>query len=533
MLRLDRNPIVYRHFCNLKRPTIAIGGSVAFAGILFFIYATLAVNMGKDASGEGLTPQRLRGILAVICLAGQFAMAFAVTPLRIAGCLHREEQEKTIEFFHTLPLTPTQKLIGLLAGRMLGVVIVTVVLMALTLLCGASGGLDMASLWWAQAIVWPAMLAMAVAGFVVGAGNRGGSAVLLIIVMVVLQSSATDLLETKLWPLLTAQPITMFNRLIDSDPSTQWEFAPSGTVGFFGWRVPWQICPIIFYLHLTVMCFFVGRASLVSPEGRPTPRKILLPGMAVLHLLIAGFLVDAAGVSDAPEGLIALYLLGFAIVTLLWAFAACPGRWSAFNSLQAPDGQKLQRMMLGDLTSHQTCLPVVSMLLLWALPVAVCAWLGARMPVDVNTPGLLLAGAACFAYMLAYLCLFAVGKTLSDRNGGGLGILMVAAMVLLPAIFAGASGSDMPLALTPALLPAAILDLMDVGFSSAAIKTETGWCLIVGPGLAGIFGLLLLTRYAQLATAPPPGRSDRPPTPGDLAASHASEQPPTPPTDTN
>ena len=527
MLAPHRNPLIYRERCVAFRPAklwatlIVVFGMLALA----FVYLVLQQTQGRIAyfmpPGEEVInwPKIFEDFSAVV-LTVQFFTAFYICLGTTLDSIVKERQSNTHEFFTTLPISAVDKVIGLCVGANLLPLLLLVLLTPLGLVFGVAGKIPLGNLLWLYAMMASGFLAVSLTG-VAGSSGMGKrrAAWLMVLLLLVVGGVIIRAIEDeglRAVPLLTLCP---FGLLLASLSGMLFAFQEGG-YHFFGLAVPWQLCPVAFYLFLAGLSFFAAVRRLSRPSAPPLPRWGAVLGFCIFQFLLIGFLADffidvrpQAGMAVGPPyhvlpaaRLSAVYLVSFFVVILIWGIYSTPGYGSLMQWVERR-GNWAGRLITEALTNIHTPI-LVPVVLLWGVTVVAVLgvnylyWLG-----GLSVARLLLAGGVLLIFLLAYVSVFLLANLLTRRGGGPIGILLLALAICIPLGFSSIKELE-PLAsaTAPGLFAEKNLLGRDYWLGRKLVSDEVMQSIVMGSSVLVLFVVLCAWRFEAMLRISPLGR---------------------------
>ncbi len=450
MLLPNRNPLVYRAVRVNTRPGLLVVGSLAILGVLLLAFSYIRL-MAIDAQGRDFSWTYVYLRFAYLCLCLEIFLAFFVA---LGACLDRivtERNRNTIEFLETLPLSPTDKVIGLCLSATLPFLVLGVILAVVGVVFGLAGGLSVVNLLWLQGLILAGYLASSLFGLLgsawLGRFPWGWLCVIgmFFLSMTILGSLGKGFTVLPLW---TFSPYAIFSASVQCGEVPR--IVATNDFHFYTLPVPWQVCPLVFYLYLGSVFFLSARRALSRPLGMDGARWMTVLFAALLHVLLIGFLWDAfrhaAGI-DASIGVLA-YLILFSLLTLVWGLLTTPTPARSMQWVQrARPGWPIRMFTHAFWESGAPA--VVPTVGLWVLAVAGATFLAKRFAPYLSLGGLMALGGLLLVFLTMYLLAYTTVALSARRIGKLLGVIVLAVLILVPTSFAIFPQTEFALAATP------------------------------------------------------------------------------------
>lgn len=446
MLSLNRNPLIYRAIRIHTRPKTLSSSLVVFVVLFVLTFAFIALGAIEHISYQDAETWKINWMdvfqrFSIFCLAVQVFLAFFITLGVMANSISSEKTRNTYEFFETLPIQPADKVIGLCLGKTLPIMVLTVILGISGVAFGAAVNIPMGNLLWLEAIVIIGYAASCLFGLTVSVGaGRSFSTMLITIISLFLSLVLLDTLSEHDFtsiPVWTLSPFCIFAATI-TDLTELPNIIASNNYHFFSMRVPWQLCPLVFYLFAAVFFFLGSRRALSRPSMLLTSQRLTMLSSLVLHVLLIGFLADTFRSNinrDDATSAAMIYLSIFFIMTLGWAMLTTP---NIANAMQWVHRHKIawpMRIFTHSLKEKETP-PFVPMTGLWLLTVLAVLTINALYLHVLDPLILIVTSLLLLLFMLVYLCAFGAGTLMSRKSGKLIGLLFFLALLLIPTLFA-------------------------------------------------------------------------------------------------
>ncbi|MFW6061690.1 MAG: hypothetical protein ACOC93_02675 [Planctomycetota bacterium] len=446
MRRLTENPLLYRGWWESDRPVRAVVWSAVALGLVFV--AAIVLHLALFTNLDGTPPEnpgqlwRLYWDLMAVGVAGLQALLLIYLPA--SSCmdwLPLERAQKTEDLLVTLPLTPTDKVVGLSLAPSLKPMLIalelTPVQVGLMALAGA-GASDILGL---NLLLWTMFAAASTCAVALGARagkSRAGAAVVGAALVAGLAVTA---------PAVTPEGAALValspSAAIFATAPVMDETAPLQQGA--GWRLftlpmPWQFGPLLVLAYVTAGAVLTARARLRTPTGVRVRRGVVLLMGALLHVLALGVLGEAwrAG-GRQPGAVTAGYLGGSMLVVLIWLALTMPQQHELRQWLMDRPMPRLFRRSLADTTAP----PLLPGLAGWAMPLVSLLALDALYWDRLAAWRLFAVGGVLLIWLLAYATLLLAGRLMWQKQGLWGGIALVALALLVPAV-AAAAKTDFP-----------------------------------------------------------------------------------------
>ncbi len=455
------NPLIYRGFRSDFRAgkLFVLGLVLAVLAVATWYYLYQMWRLNRGSSEPFYVVWQGFGYV-LLCV--QYVAGMLFCPARMMDLLPTERSKRTEEFLTTLPLTGRSKVFGLLIGNSALSLMIMAILSPVVILSLRAGQHEMPEILWTQVFLVLGWASTSLLGLLIGIGMGGFRLAwvgLLVFVVFSLGMGGGALEEEDfLSPaLLVASPSGLNSALLQSSGELPRVFL-SGNYRLFRWTVPWQLAPTAFYLLLIVTCFWAAARRFSRPSSPPMQRGMRLVFFAILHAMILGFFAQAfqhvenrmyidssfAATWRLPEpweirdqwlGLASMYLYGFFVLLFVMGLMDLPSQGSQMEWLGQNRGWPGQ--LLGRSYQDLRIPPLVPLVVEWLIAVAAMLWVD-RFYWDglVGFDAIGLVGLGLGLFLLGYLALCNIGILLARKWGKGVGLLLVAAVLCLPAIFA-------------------------------------------------------------------------------------------------
>ena len=440
MLLPNRNPLIYREWCHLTRPGRLAGWLIAVLGLLALGYLFISLQNYSPRTGYDYAEVfRQFGIFVIVV---KLFLAFYVALGIAIDSVVMEKIRNAYEFLVTLPISCSDKVVGLSLGPTLLPLLIALMLVPVGLFFGAAGGLFVGKLIWVYVIMLAGYAAFVLTGLVLSTGfgrQRGWGVVLGMFVLGMILMGLVRGSEFPAVPLTTFSPYGILWASVDDSGDNADVFTRA--YHFFSLGVPWQVCPLVFYVFLAGVSFVVAARRLSRPQGRALPRWAVLAIFILLHFLLVGFLADSfLLVLDGCENVAGAYLMSFFWGILLWGMFALP-RYARLMEWVEERRYRFVRLLTGSFTDPRTpaFLPAG---LLWVLVVVTVVCIDAIYWGALEIPALLLFSAVWLVFIMAYLTLSSLGCMSARRGGRVVGVVYVVLVIAGPLIFANVEGLE-------------------------------------------------------------------------------------------
>ena len=513
MLALRRNPILFREWRIATRPGKLWATLMVVFGLLTLAFVYLVLQERHRAGMLMEEPFAWADIFrrfAMIVLSVQIFTAFYICFGFALDCVVKERQSNTHEFLVSLPIATTDKVVGLCLGVNLLPLLLLVLMTPLGVYFGLAGGLEGRKLAWLYGLMAAGFVAVALMGVAgsSGMGKRRG-AWLMVLLLLLLGGPTSQIItvsEFTAVPLMAVSPFSILGASVADPDELAWLFQHGG-YHFYSAEVPWQLCPLVFYLFLAAVCFVTAVRRLSRPSAPPLPRWVTTIAFAIFHCLLIGFLADALAGLGWGDHIPAAgaYLVSFFVLILLWGWFTTAGYAAQMQWVERKSNWPA-RLLTEAFTDVRTPL-FVSGAVLWAITVGGLLCVNAMYWETISSLRLLLAGAILLLFLLAYQAVYLLGCLASRRGGGPIGALLLALVVGIPLAFASIEPLEPLVNATPVglfvegnLMSGSFVDEA-VSFGWPAVQS-IGW----GLGLAVVFFALCAWRFSALLRISPLGR---------------------------
>ncbi|NBB94552.1 MAG: hypothetical protein GVY16_02315 [Planctomycetes bacterium] len=526
VISLRHNPLIWREARRNLRPQHLVGWGMTTGGVMLLVMLLLAVHLSTENAARRNDPDaNLPRYFAYFCFGVQTLLAMFIALWTSLDAVVIERRQDSYVFLETLPLTPAEKVVGLAIGRNLPCLLLMACYGVVGVVAGLAGGVEMGRMLWLEAILLTGWAATVMIGLTLSIhSGRSSLGVILLILYLLLSLGITgpaiDGEGFDAWPMLTLAPFASMARSVA--PLEDLSHGRDGMIGFVLVDVPWQLCPISVYLLLAGAFFHSAARGLSRPSNPLARRSSALIVAPLLHIWLLGFLADTFDSGfDAYDWASAgmLYMSAFVSLTFIWVLAHSPDRQAVMEWTERAG--RWHRWFSECLTEKGAAAvwPGIALMLIAVAaalatphiyPLAVYPEVTAGLP-EVTT-AILLAAGIILPYFIAYGCLYAVGRLLSEKSGPVLGFLLFLAPILLPLLFAAASGRDGILSITPIGGLGYVCDYVDsFNGDDTRIDTQTRYVvsLVAGLALMALSVVFLAASYQRLYLHSPAGKSEQ------------------------
>ncbi len=435
------NPLIYRFSRSLTRPGLRWAAVMALIGILLLGYAyCYADEYFENHDRDRIDYQKVFHGFSAIVMFLEITLASYVTLGLALDTVASERLGNTYEFLVTLPISPARKVLGLWIGSGLWALMGLTVLAPVAVLTGLAGGLNVGRLLWFQAICLSCWGAAGLVGVALSSSLGKARWVLWIVLGLLILGlfpvGAPSSRSFAVVPVLTISPYGLLHASAGEMDDLARIFQP-GQYHFYGLAVPWQVCPVVFFVFLSIVAYVVGLRRHERPSGRAAPRLGLVVAYVAFQFLLTGFLSDAfAKVSTAHDwaSIAWAYLyLGFFFI-LIWAMVATPNYAGLMEWVQQP-GRVLLGRAFGDLKS----LSLLPSTLFWIVTVITVLGIDLFFETALKPLSVLSVCAVMLLFLWAYQALFLVGCQSWRKWGKEAGLILVVVVIMVPVAFASIS----------------------------------------------------------------------------------------------
>lgn len=517
MPALHRNPILFREWRIATRPGKLWGTLIVVFGLLAlaFVYLALQDKYGRPAFFAHMASPEIRWPVvfkrfAIAVMSIQMFTAFYVCFGLALDCLVKERQSNTHEFLVSLPISAAAKVVGLCVGVNLLPLLLWALLTPVGLIFGYHGGLDLHNLIWLYGLMLAGMAAVSLMGVAIGSGlgKRRGAWVLVLLLLVLggpVSAVVSDSGFTAV-PVMTVAPFGILAASV-SDPAGIAEVFESGAYHFYTLTVPWQVCLLAFYLFLAIVSFFAAVRKLSRPSAPPLPRWATAIAFAAFQALLIGFFADSLSDlwwNNHPD-VASLYLAAFFVLILVWGWFSTAGYGVLMQWVERKRNWP-GRLFTEAFTDIRTP-PFVSGAVLWGITVGAVLCINAIYWQTLPTGMILLGGVIMLGFLLAYQAVCLLGRLVSRRAGGAIGVLFLALVAGIPAAF---SSIELLKHFAKAT-PFGLLYEQDLARSwDAGVRLSVGdpviQSIVWAAGLLAVFFALCAWRFQTLLRISPLGR---------------------------
>lgn len=508
MLALHRNPLIYRHWRIASRPGKLLGSFMAVFALmaLGYLYIFMQERFSTDPMYMGKVFRSFCMYILVVQILIAFYGCLAVTLESVVT----EKTRNTYEFFVTLPISAGDKVIGLCIGKTLLLLIAVLILVPLGVFSAVVGGLAIGKLIWLYVLMFAGSLAFSLLGMAVSSsiGKERGVWILVVLVLFFFGVGMLGAIEDTGFtavPFMTFSPFALFGASVERAYDMAAIF-DSGGYHFYYFEVPWQLCPLILYIFLAGVSFAVAARKLSRPAPRPLQKWAVIVAFVVFQFLLTGFLADSLRASWGDLIFVTkTYLISFFIVTLAWGLFSCPGYAHLMEWVEKKRRWPV-RLLTESFTDARTPAFIPAMVL-WLLTAVTVICIDALYWQRLSAPRVLVIALVEVVFIWAYQSLFLVGCLSVKRSGRVLGVLFIAAAILIPSVFSNIRGMQWLINATPL----GVMGMSDrflgsylVHGSSVphAVYESLGWA--AGQLLA--FGLLAALLFNRVRAISPRGR---------------------------
>ena len=247
MLPLHRNALMYRAWCTLSRPGKLWALLIALIAVLGLGYLFIELNQRFEYGEVNRT--KVFRYFAMFVLAIQVFLAFVAALALAVDSVAIERFRNTYEFLVSLPLSPSDKLLGLGLGSTLGPALAWLLMVPVGIVASLMGDVDMVRLAWLYVIMLTGFAAINTIGVVLGMGlGKTGGAWLMIFVLVIVGFIPLGFIgesEFKGMPVFAFSPYSLYAGSILDSADLKGVFAGE-VYHFYSVPVPWQLCPVVF-----------------------------------------------------------------------------------------------------------------------------------------------------------------------------------------------------------------------------------------------------------------------------------------------
>jgi hypothetical protein len=511
--------LIYRGFRSDFRAgkLLVLGLVLAVLAVVtwYYLYQMWRIDTQRGHAEPSYTVWRNFGY---ILLGVQYVAGMLYCPARMMDLLPTERSKRTEEFLTTLPLTGRAKVFGLLIGNSALPLVVMAAFCPVVILSLLAGHHELPAILWTQVFLVLGWAATSLLALLIGIGMGGFrlawvGLLVFVIVSIGLGAGVLDDAEFLSPALLVVSPSGLLAALLRA-PQELPEVFLSGNYKLFRWPVPWQLAPTAFYLLLAVACFWAAARRFSRPSSPPMQRGMRLIFLAILHVMILGFFAQAfqhvesyiyysnseEAMRLAPEpweireqwlGTVLMYLYGFFIVLFVMGLLDLPSQGSQMEWLG--QNRRWAGQLVGRSYADLRIPPLAPLAVEWLIAVAAMLWVD-RFYWDgrVGFEAIGLVGLGLGLFLLGYLALCNIGILLARKWGKGIGLLLVAAVFCVPAIFATLDQTEDLLKVT-AIGPAyVILDEHEAAEDWMVVCVAAG--ILAAGALAVMLGMLASLR---------------------------------------
>lgn len=434
---LGNNPLIYREWRVATRPARLCAFLLGVAFLLTMAYTFISMreyNRYEVVLIVNLVTVNRQFATFVIGL--QFFIAFYWCFGLALDSLVMEKVRSAHEFFITLPISASDKVLGIFLGTTLLPMLAVLLLVPVGLGFGLAGGLDLESMVWLYVLMIAGWAAFALGGLAmstfVGKARRAWLAVAVLVIVGMGTISAANS-PSALAPLLTLSP---YGQMVASlaDREAWYPALDQGVCSFYGLEAPWQVCPLVLYAFLAVVFYAVSAWRLTRPEGRPLPRLAVLAGFAAFQFLLIGFLSYAfqgySGYGSEPTW--ACLTVSFWVV-LLWGIGSMPSYARLMEWAESKPRWPV-RLITESLSDTRTP-SLVAAGVLWVMAAAAVVFIDQLYWHNLHVLNLAAVALVWLVFMMAYLSICLAGCVSARYRGKATGVVLIGVVAAVPLIF--------------------------------------------------------------------------------------------------
>ena len=443
MLPLNRNPLIYRYWHAMGAGKFF--GILAVAGGILglaFIWLVIAQSSSHRYGAPSVDWNDVFLQFALFVMSAQVFVACFIPLGLTADTMPAERQRNTHDLFVTLPISPLDKVVGIVVGRNLLTGAIVALLVPVALVLGLAGGLELGRLIWFYVLLGGGFMLASLLGAAMTSGlgsNRQTWGLVLLFLLLSGAASGIGRAEGAPLPIMVLGPYSILRASTTDLGDLTTAFQPGG-FHFFSLAVPWQVCPLVFYAFLSISSLLLAVRKFSRPTSPPSHRGGIVLFLLVFQFLVLGFTADPLreAVDDATAVVGLWYGTAFFCLLSWYLLSATPTgpamQWIGLKSSWPA------RLFTGTLSGDRTP-PLVAVGVMWLTVIAGAFamdrlfWAGAAGR-DVASWRIVGTGLLLLLFLLAYAAFLQAGALIGKRRGVIIGAGIVLAVGLLPLLFA-------------------------------------------------------------------------------------------------
>ena len=483
------NALIYRQFKTYFRPRKL----VAFLGLIAIIllialgnlYATHIYGDRFHSFPPGLNHDPALGwqevyngmvkvclyLQVIVCIYGALAVS--------AECIGGERSRNTHDLLVTLPLSPWQKLWGLLIGHNLYCYLGFVILCPLGLAFAFMAGYAVLKMLVLYGLLLACMACFGLMGLAISSSLNGLLAILVafgvfLAGLGIMSATERDRNQAD-WsldcPLLPFAPFGVLGRGLDEAAGDATRLAHRGrwdreyyssrdeqnpTVSFFNQTMPWQLGVLTWYAYLGVLSALVAAAKLSRPSLPPLRRPVTLLFFVLAITGLLGFWwqgmlgeYPSENLSSSFVGFTYAWTIGFFLLTFVWSLLTAPSYPQLLMWARYRPGRSNSLLRLFSDTFHRMAPNLVFTALLWIIACASLYGFGRWHGVELENRMALFLLACLLGLLVQANLLFMLGEAFWKRMGKFGGLVITFALCAGPLLIGLGQTKESPSPYSP------------------------------------------------------------------------------------
>ena len=446
-MNIFSNPIVLKNLRSQMRQERLIGISVGYIGFLILIcFLNFLVHYGEAEYAFSIDLAAVCKSIHLCLLILQFCLYFIFGFNTSSSAIVKERDQRTYEFFKTLPMSYKDIIIGEMIGPTLTIHYLQLITIPLTVITGLVAGVSML-------VMAKLYIVLVFGGFFLNAlgllassmAKKQSSVNLVIICTIGLLVGAPCIgmgiykgYEANFVSLLS--PVTLFVQYF----SPYYRVDGFNThISFFALKMPILIYTCLIYTCLGIT-FLAGTFRKLRDETAPPFSRKKAPFLfLIFELILIGFMRDVFRIEDLPamESFSVFFQISWFVLIGL-SLMLTPDYASVFAWLRSK--KRGGKQLVFDLFSHSgspiLIVSIIGYLIMMIVGLSVYAYL----PTPFIFAGSITAKFALglgmlLGYLLAYLLIAQLGALLSKEKGPVMSTAFVTILYILPFLLAGFS----------------------------------------------------------------------------------------------
>ncbi len=449
------NPIFRQNLISRMRPQRLLVITVAYLAFISLIFILTVLGYTAGTAGPLDVPSVCKTVhLSLLIL--QFAIYWIVGLSLCSASVVRERNERTIEFFETLPLSYRDMVIGKLTGPCVLLHYLQLITVPIVVLTGLVGHVSLMVMVKLYIVLVLGSLWLNALGLVASTLTKKQSSINLFVLLTVILSLVVPCIGITAYERCSANYISLLSPVTHF---IHW-FAPyygeagfNSQISFFGFELP-----VLGYTCLVYLCLAAIFLNAAVRKFRDEEAQIFSPGKGMLLFII--FVIGLVGFM--PDALLSVrreHMVNFSIFfQLSWFVLLClglfltPGCASLFAWVRGPADRGLPRLRRFLTGSESPILKtgIAGFAVMTAVGCAACAYLPPPYVIDLAAAGKMAVGLGILlGHLLLYLLLAQYATLASREKGLALGMVMVLVLYLLPLIVAAVGQDEMLMVFNP------------------------------------------------------------------------------------